>query len=70
MAAQAPRASAAAAPVGLSAAAPAATARRRATLVVMEGGNPVLDAVYVLGCLGALFFAFKNVFDSVFFENE
>lgn len=35
-----------------------------------EAGNLALDLLYGAGCVGALTFAFKNVFDSIFFEND
>ena len=36
----------------------------------MSEGNLALDLLYGAGCIAALNFAFKNVFDSIFFEND
>mmetsp|Transcript_1473 Transcript_1473/g.3152 ORF Transcript_1473/g.3152 Transcript_1473/m.3152 type:complete len:148 (-) Transcript_1473:228-671(-) len=51
------------------AASPAPTTPRHPSPLMGEG-NALLDALYALGCIGALSFAFRNVFDSIFFENE
>ena len=45
----------------------AAPATPRCAAVSM---NLASDLLYGVGCIGALTFAFKNVFDSIFFENE
>lgn len=42
----------------------------RTSLVTMSEGNALLDAAYFFACVGALSFAFRNVFDSIFFEND